>query len=139
MNVNFAFGILLLKFRNGVGRGGMEVTYLKKQLAAFGEGADAVFVRDLIIRGVSHREISDFYRTQYPHVQGFTERSVRRYCNERSIHRISNDELVVIVAQHIGLYGHSYGRRMIQGSVRALFGITSHLLVLISVIHGHFL
>ena len=77
-------------------------------MAAFGEVADEVFVRDLVIRGVSHREISDFYRSQYPRVRGLTERSVRRYCSERSIHRISNDELDVIVAEHIRLYGHSY-------------------------------
>ena len=94
-------------------------------MAAFGEVADEVFVRDLVIRGVSHREISDFYRSQYPHVRGLTERSVRRYCSERSIHRISNDELDVIVAEHIRLYGHSYGRRMMQESVRAQLGITS--------------
>ena len=92
---------------------------MKTNMATFSEVADEVFVRDLVIRGVSHREISDCYRSQYPNVRGLTERSVRRYCCERSIHRISNDELDAIVAQHIGLYGHSYGRRMMQGSVRA--------------------
>ena len=94
-------------------------------MATFGEVADEAFVRELVIRGVSHREISDYYRLQYQHLRGLTERSVRRYCHERSIHRISNDELDVIVAQHIDLYGHSYGRRMMQGSVRAMLGITS--------------
>ena len=97
----------------------------KTNMAAFGEVADELFVRDLVIRGVSYREISDYYRSQYPHIRGLTERSVRRYCNERSIRRISNDELDAIVAQHIDLYGHSYGRRMMQGSIRAMLGITS--------------
>ena len=62
-------------------------------MATFGEVADEAFVRELVIRGVSHREISDYYRLQYQHLRGLTERSVRRYCHERSIHRISNDEL----------------------------------------------
>jgi len=112
--VNSAFRLSKFGLSVWVGRGRMG-----KNMAAFGEVADEVFLRDLVIRGVSHREISDFYRSQYPQVRGLTERSVRRYCDERSIHRISNDELHVIVAEHIRLYGHSYGRRMMQGSVRA--------------------
>ena len=96
-----------------------------KNMATFAEVADEVFVRELVIRGVSHREISDYYQSQKPYIRGLTERSVRRYCHERSIHRISNDELDVMVAEHIGLYGHSYGRRMMQGTVRAMLGITS--------------
>ena len=39
--------------------------------------------------------------------------------------RISNDDLDEIVRGHIFGYGNSYGRRMMQGSVRAMLGVTS--------------
>ena len=78
-----------------------------------------------MVRGVPHLEISRYYQSQYPGVRGVGVRSVRRYCREREIHRISNDELDEIVREHIHLYGHSYGRRMMQGSVRAMLGVAS--------------
>ena len=127
IHLEMHFGIS--KFRNvrrfGRQRENGNVYWMKTNMAVFSAVADEAFVRNLVTRGVSHGEISDIYRSQYPHMRGLTERSVRRYCNERSIHRISNDELDLIVEQHILLYGHSYGRRMMQGSIRAQLGITS--------------
>ena len=69
-------------------------------MAAFSEIADETFVRDLMVRGVPHLEISRYYQSQYPGVRGVSLRSVRRYCCEREIHRISNDELDEIVREH---------------------------------------
>ena len=84
---------------------------MKTNMTVFSAVADEAFVRNLVIQGVSHEEITDIYRSQYPHMRGLTEISVRRYCKERSIHRISKDELDLIVEQHIRLYGHSYGQK----------------------------
>ena len=44
-----------------------------KNMATFAEVADKVFVRELVIRGVSHREISDYYQSQNPYIQGLKE------------------------------------------------------------------
>ena len=59
--------------------------WMKTNMAVFSAVADEAFVRNLVTRGVSHGEISDIYRSQYPHMRGLTERSVGRFCNERSI------------------------------------------------------
>ena len=105
------FRMLILEMHLDRQRENGNVYWTKKNMAVFSAVADEAFVRNLVTRGVSHGEISDIYCSQYPHVRGLTERSVRRYCNERSIHRISNDEVDLIVEQHIHLYVHSYGRR----------------------------
>ena len=51
-----------------------------------------------------------------------SSRSIRRYCNERNIKRITNEALQDLVRDMITLYGHNYGRKMMQGSIRALIG-----------------
>ena len=55
-----------------------------------------------------------------------SSRSIRRYCNERNINRITDEALQDLVRDMITLYGHNYGRKMMQGSIRALIG-HSHL------------
>ena len=78
---------------------------------AFSEVADENLVRDWVFRGISHSEISDLYQEWYPNMRGLSARSVRRFCKDREIHRISSTEVRHYVQDFIGSYGHGYGRR----------------------------
>ena len=51
-----------------------------------------------------------------------SSKSIRRYCNERNIKRITDEVLQDLVRDIITIYGHNYGRKMMQGSIRALIG-----------------
>ena len=57
--------------------------------------------------------------------RGLTSLSVRRYCADRDIRRLTNDDLDEKVEDHMKCNGDSYGRRMMQGSIRFLLGVTS--------------
>ena len=94
-------------------------------MALFSEIADETLVRRLIWQGYTHREISCFYQQRFSDLRGLGRRSVRRYCTERNLRRLSDGDLDEIVSDHIMCYGNSYGRRMMQGSVRAMLGVTS--------------
>jgi hypothetical protein len=39
-------------------------------MAAFEEIADEILIRDLVKSVASHRDISDYYRSQYPNARG---------------------------------------------------------------------
>ena len=41
---------------------------------------DEATVRLLVRRGCTHKKISDFYQTLYPNTRGYSERSIRRFC-----------------------------------------------------------
>jgi len=44
----------------------------------------------------THVQLSDFLKQSYPGVQGFSERSIRRFCHEKNIHktaRVTDTEL----------------------------------------------
>ena len=95
-------------------------------MALFSEiAADETLVKRLIWQGYTHGEISCFYQQHYPELRGPGSRSVRRYCTERNFRRLSYEDLDEIVSDHITCYGNNYGRRMMQGSVRAMLGVTS--------------
>ena len=94
-------------------------------MARFSQVADENIVRSLVWQGYTHDEISRYYQELYPGQRGMGSRSVRRYCGERDLRRLSNNDLDEIVEGHIACYGDSYGRRMMQGSVRAMLGVTS--------------
>lgn len=93
-------------------------------MVAFSSIADDQEVLHMVQRGVSHSAIAFHYQSQYPNERGLSERSVRRYCHERGIARLNHNEVKNIVYDLIRMYGHSYGRRLMQGSVRSLLGIT---------------
>ena len=71
-----------------------------------------------------HKKISDYYRTLYPNTREYSERSIRRFCRAYYI-RISNVEIDSNAENFIPLYGHGYGRSMMQGKIRYKFGIFS--------------
>ena len=71
-----------------------------------------------------YRKISDYHRTLYPNTRGCSERSIRRFCRAYN-RRISDVEIDSYVENFIPLYGHRYGRSMMQGSIRYTLGISS--------------
>ena len=95
-------------------------------MASFARVADEDSVRNLIQRQTSYRQIGIYYQSLDPNATGMSSRSVRRYCNERNIKRITNEALQDLIRDMITLYGHNYGRKMMQGSIRAIIG-HSHL------------
>ena len=96
------------------------------KMASFSRIANEDNVRNLIQRVVSYGQIAIYYQSLHPNATGMSSRSIRRFCNERNIKRITNEALQDLVRDMITLYGHNYGRKMMQGSIRALIG-HSHL------------
>lgn len=73
---------------------------------------------------MTHHDIAIHLQQIYPDTKGLSERSVRRYCGNQNITRMTDDELDGIVEDFVTRYGHGYGRSMMQGSIRAAIGIT---------------
>ena len=71
-------------------------------------------VRYMIRRGYSHKGISDYNRNLYLDRRGFSTRNVRRFCMIRGITRISDNEVAAFAGCFIVLYGHGYGRLLID-------------------------
>jgi len=82
------------------------------------------WVRNLVKRGVSHLSISQHLKAKYPNTRGISERSVRRYCQAHGIARLTNEEIDGFVTHFVSLYGHHYGRALMQGSIRSNLGVT---------------
>jgi len=93
-------------------------------MAALEEILDENWVRSLVKRGSSHLTISQYYKIIYPNTRGISERSVRRYCQAHGITRLTDEEIDSFVGYFISLYGHHYGRALMQGSVRSSLGVT---------------
>ena len=95
-------------------------------MTSFARVADEDSVRNLIQRQTSYSQIGIYYQSLHPNATGMSSRSVRRYCNERNIKRITNEALQDLIRDMITLYGHNYGPKMMQGSIKAIIG-HSHL------------
>ena len=98
-------------------------------------------VRDLVQnRKCTHKEVHDELRRLYPGKKGLSERSVRRFCSQNSIQRFLDDKAVAevvsttvsqqnfvliqciyvqICISYILQVGHTYGRKMMKGSLAA--------------------
>ena len=98
-------------------------------MAALENIADEEFVQFLVRTGRTHEEIAQYYQNLYPLHRGLSARSIRRYCLSRNITRITDEELNEVVRHFVNNYGHTYGRRMMLGSVRSMIGITSSAVV----------
>lgn len=94
-------------------------------MASFSEIADENFIRYMVYRGATHAAISKHYQDMYPRMRGLSVRSVRRYCKEKGIHLITSFEIEGIVRDFVDSYGHCYGRRMVQGSIRYTLNVSS--------------
>lgn len=84
-------------------------------------------VKFMVERGATHYEVAMLYQSLYPMQRGLSARSVRRYCSVKNITRLTDDAIEEIVGDFILNYGHTYGRRMMQGSIRAHMGVTSNV------------
>ena len=82
-------------------------------------------MRLLVRQGRTHQWISTHYRLQYGNHRRLSQRSFRRFCHEHNLTRVVNKELDEIVGHFVHYYGDSYGRRMMQGSVRQHIGVVS--------------
>ena len=73
-------------------------------------------------RGETYQQISDDLRRRYPLVRGLSCRSVRTFCCNRDIHYrigLNARELDLVISARVGTVDHSYGRRTMQGLLRA--------------------
>ena len=79
-------------------------------------------IRRRILCGDSLISVSLYLQSVFPGVRGFSIRSVRRFCEERDIHYRSylcDNDVDIVVRQCVFDVGHSYGRRSLQGLLRA--------------------
>ena len=58
-------------------------------------------VAEMILQGKSHKEISNEYKRLFPAKKGFSERSVRRYCQKHSLHKPKGTDLDSIVEKSV--------------------------------------
>ena len=94
-------------------------------MASLKEYVDDDFILNLLQRGFSYKQISEYYQGLNPAVCGLSARSFSRYCNLNNLTRLSDDDVTGIVHHLVNNCRHSYGRRMMQGSLRSLLGITA--------------
>ena len=52
-------------------------------------------------------------------------KEVRRYCKLLGIRHLSQEVVNLMVSDLVSLYGHWYGRKMMQGSLKAQLGVVS--------------
>ena len=72
--------------------------------------------------GRSHFEVSSLLVSKHPGKRGLSERSVRRFCKDHGIHYrsgLANSQLDAEVCRAVRSVGHYYGRKTIQGLLRA--------------------
>ena len=63
----------------------------------------------------------------FPATRGISAKNVRRYYKYHNITRLQDEEIEGIVRYLIINYGHTYGRKLMQGNIRALVGSTLHV------------
>eukprot|EP00111_Clytia_hemisphaerica_P017968 TCONS_00053190-protein len=81
-------------------------------------------ISQMVRRGFTHEEVSQYFIRLYPGIRGYSARSIRRACNTHHITRISDIELDDVIRNLIVRYGNMYGRTMMQGSVNAILQVT---------------
>ena len=63
------------------------------------ESLPVEIIVELRKNGLTFKEISSKLQQNYPQQRGFSERSVRRYCKERNIERMDDDEVDEVVEE----------------------------------------
>ena len=59
-------------------------------------------VAGMVLRGMSHREISKELKSRFPHaVKGLSERSVRRFCQKHCLHKPCSADIDEIVRDSV--------------------------------------
>ena len=57
---------------------------------------DDDFILNLLQRGYSYKQISEYYQGLNPAVRGLSARSFRRYCKLNNLTRLSDDDVTVL-------------------------------------------
>lgn len=97
-------------------------------MAMFSEITSEEAVTNLVKYGCSHADIVSWYQSHYPNSCGLRARSVRRHrCKQNGIKGRTDEELVEIVQRFVSLYGYTYGRKMMQGSIPAFLNLLKPL------------
>ena len=84
--------------------------------------ADRNAIEYLVKGAATDESVASIYRNLFPATRGISARSVRRYCKYHNITQFQDEEIEGIVRCFIINYGHTYGRKLMQGSIRALVG-----------------
>ena len=50
---------------------------------------------------------------------------MRRFCSINGIPRLTNDDIYKLVSNQVIFCGHTYGRKMMHGSINTQLGVTS--------------
>ena len=77
-------------------------------------------VEYLVKGGATHESVASIYKNLFPATRGISARSARRYCKYHNITRLQDEEIEGIVRYFTINYGHTYGRKLMQGIIRAL-------------------
>ena len=73
----------------------------KTTLARRSAEMDEKDVAEMILGGMTHQDISAFYKSKFPSRSGFSERSVRRFCKSHNIHKPSGAFLDTVVRDSV--------------------------------------
>ena len=58
-------------------------------------------VTEMVLRGMTHKQISEELQRQFPSSKGLSKRSVRRFCKEHDIHKPRGPDLDAIVSDSV--------------------------------------
>ena len=75
-------------------------------------------IRQLVSSGTTHKRISELLQEANPGANGLSERSVRRFCQDKGISyrsHLDDREVDQVVQGAIQEVGNGYGRRMMHG------------------------
>jgi hypothetical protein len=66
------------------------------------DSVDRAVVEELVIAGYTFNQISEALQQKYPNItRGLSARSVRRYCKDNGIERLSGSSLDAVVADAV--------------------------------------
>ena len=85
---------------------------------------DRNLVEYLVKGGTTHESVASIYRNLFPATRGISASSITRYCKYHNITRVRDEELEVIVRYFVINYGHTYAKKLMQGSIRAIVSST---------------
>ncbi len=58
-------------------------------------------VGEMVLRGMTHREISEEFKGRFPNMKGLSERSIRRFCQKHGLHKPRGADLDAIVKDSV--------------------------------------
>ncbi len=85
------------------------------------DGLDS-FIRECVASRWTYDSIANELQRRLPLTRGLSSRSVRRYCNDHGIYRhshLTSTDVDTVVERAVYELGPSYGRRTLQGYLRA--------------------